>query len=168
MKHRVVDFPSGDHPGQLRKSQREKDQAMDSQEQVFRGELAGPGSTLLALAKPFDAGLVGGKAAGMLKDFSLGIVQRLPLEHPYPLPIPAGRGEPLLEISGGIGHQCLLHFLAFGNFFEQGSAEEAGFVAVIVVKHPLIDIGAAGDGIHPRTGKSFGGKFREGGFEDAG
>ena len=82
-----MDFPPSDHPGQLGKSQWEKDHSMEHQQQVVRGEMGVPGSALLPLPHPLDAHLIGGKAAGVLKDFALGIVQGFPLQHSEPLPI---------------------------------------------------------------------------------
>jgi len=56
---------------------------------------------------------------------------------------------------------------ALGDFVAQHRAEQPLFIAEIMVQHPLVAPGAAGDGVHPRAGKSFGGKFNQSGGQNA-
>jgi hypothetical protein len=142
------------------------DQGHHRQKQLAGVKLFREQSFGLLPAEPFD-GPHGVLAAVALVDHLLFTpLQGFPFEQTDPLRVAAGDVEP----KGQAFDQGLRRGRqprgAFGQLPPQDFAEQTLLVAEIVIEHPLVDARPAGDGVHPRPGKTLGGKFPQCGFEN--
>ena len=89
-----------------------------------------------------------------------------PLDQSDPVHVLAGKREPVGQgLTRVVGRprrprHPLLELTA------QDLAEEVVLVAEVVVEHPLVDAGAAGDAVDARARQALGGELVEGGGED--